>query len=51
MFESIYTTSDAGFHQVWMKEELEEQGKCACVTCVNDAYADSRKQWVERYAR
>ena len=34
----------------YMKEELQKQGKCVCVTCVNAAHADSIEQWVERYA-
>ena len=34
----------------YMKEELQRQGKCVCVTCVNAAHADSIEQWVERYA-
>ena len=49
MFESIYAEV-VTYVDEHMQDELLKQGKCACNTCVNDAYADSRQQWKERYA-
>ena len=53
MFETLYTDEVVylSTRDEFMQNELRKQGKCACNKCIDVAYADSRKQWVERYAR
>ena len=44
MFEDIYTSTNVGFTKVWLRELMDAQGFCVCISCVNEAHADSMER-------
>jgi hypothetical protein len=51
MFEDIYTSTNVGFTKVWLRELMDAQGFCVCISCVNEAHADSIERWAEKMSR